>query len=42
VLPIAGLSPESFAAALSEVEPSKENPLDVLAAKLRERLPELF
>jgi hypothetical protein len=28
--------------ALSEIEPIKENPLDVLAAKLKERLPELF
>jgi len=42
VLPIAALSPESFAAALSEIEPIKENPLDALAAKLKERLPELF
>ena len=42
VLPIAGLSPERFAAALAEIEPIKENPLDALAAKLKERLPELF
>ena len=42
VLPIAGLSPESFAAALSEIEPIDENPLDMLAAKLKQRLPELF
>jgi mitochondrial fission protein ELM1 len=42
VLPIGGLSPDSFAAALFQIEPIKENPLDVLATKLRERLPELF
>jgi mitochondrial fission protein ELM1 len=42
VLPIAALTPESFAAALAEITPLKENPLDALAAKLRERLPELF
>jgi mitochondrial fission protein ELM1 len=42
VLPISALSPESFAAALSEIEPIKDNPLDVLATKLKERLPELF
>ena len=30
VLPIAALTPESFAAALSEIEPIKENPLDAL------------
>ena len=42
VLPIAELSPERFAAALSEIEPIKENPLDLLAAKLKERLPQLF
>jgi mitochondrial fission protein ELM1 len=41
-LPIADLSPETFAAALAEVEPIQENPLDALAAKLKERLPELF
>ena len=42
VLPIASLTPEIFAAALSEIEPIKENPLDALAAKLKERLPALF
>ena len=42
VLPIASLTPETFAAALSEIEPIKENPLDALAAKLKERLPALF
>jgi mitochondrial fission protein ELM1 len=42
VLPIAGLNPESFARALSEIAPVGENPLDALAAKLKERLPELF
>ena len=34
--------PEIFAAALSEIEPIRENPLDALAAKLKERLPALF
>ncbi len=42
VLPIAGLTPEGFAAALSEIEPIEENPLDMLATKLKERLPALF
>jgi len=42
VLPIAELTPASFARALSEIEPITENPLDALAAKLKERLPELF
>ena len=42
VLPIAALDPDSFAAALAEIEPIKENPLDALAAKLKERLPALF
>jgi mitochondrial fission protein ELM1 len=42
VLPIAELSPEAFAGALAEIEPLAENPLDALAAKLKERLPELF
>ena len=42
VLPIASLTPKTFAAALSEIEPIKENPLDALAAKLKERLPALF
>jgi mitochondrial fission protein ELM1 len=42
VLPIASLNPEAFAKALSEIEPIKENPLDALAARLKERLPALF
>ena len=42
MLPIAELTPASFAGALSEIEPIEENPLDALAAKLKERLPELF
>ena len=42
VLPIAALTPETFAAALAEIEPIKQNPLDALAAKLKERLPALF
>ena len=42
VLPIAELTPKTFADALSEIDPIKENPLDALAAKLKERLPELF
>jgi uncharacterized protein len=41
VLPIAGLAPESLARALS-IEPIKQNPLDALAANLKERLPELL
>lgn len=42
VLPIASLTPDSFASALGEIEPIGENPLDALAAKLKERLPQLF
>ncbi|MBE3110657.1 MAG: mitochondrial fission ELM1 family protein [Acidobacteria bacterium] len=42
VLPIAELTPERFAAALSEIVTLRKNPLDTLAAKLKERLPELF
>jgi hypothetical protein len=42
VLPIAELTPASFASALAAIEPIKENPLDNLATKLKERLPELF
>jgi len=42
VLPIAALTPDAFASALSAIEPIKENPLDALAAKLKERLPALF
>ena len=41
-LPIAELTPETFAQALSEIEPLQENPLDTLAAKLKQHLPELF
>jgi uncharacterized protein len=42
VLPIAELTPNLFARALSEIEPIAENPLDALAARLKERLPELL
>ena len=42
VLPIADLTPDAFARALSEIEPLQENPLDALAAKLKQRLPQLF
>jgi mitochondrial fission protein ELM1 len=42
VLPIAELTPNSFARALAEIEPIAENPLDALAAKLKQRLPRLF
>jgi len=42
VLPIAALDPDAFAGALSEIGPLRENPLDALAAKLKERLPALF
>lgn len=42
VLPIAALTLESFAQALSEIEPLKENPLAALAAHIKQRLPELF
>ena len=42
VLPIAELTPDAFARALSEVQPIEQNPLDALAAKLKDRLPELF
>lgn len=42
VLPIAGLAPDALAAALGEIEPMQQNPLDALASILRERLPQLF
>jgi hypothetical protein len=42
VLPIAELSPEALSRALVEIEPLKENPLDILAAKLKDRLPQLL
>ncbi|HEX5931928.1 MAG TPA: ELM1/GtrOC1 family putative glycosyltransferase [Methyloceanibacter sp.] len=42
VLPIAELTPDTFARALSEIEVLQENPLDALAAKLKERLPDLL
>ena len=42
VLPIADLTPDALASVLSEIEPMQENPLDALAAKLKERLPGLF
>jgi hypothetical protein len=41
-LPLAGLTPERFVAALSEVRPLRENHLDRLAAELAERLPQIF
>lgn len=41
-LGVAELSPETLATALSEIEPIPQNPLDALAAKLKERLPQLF
>lgn len=41
-IPIAELTPDSFAGALAEVEPLQENPLDALAQKLKARLPELL
>lgn len=42
VLPIAALTPDSLAEALATIEPIALNPLDALAAKLKERLPALF
>jgi hypothetical protein len=42
VLLIAALTPDAFARALAEIEPLQENPLDALAAKLKQRLPQLF
>jgi hypothetical protein len=42
VLPIAALTPDAFAAALSQIVPLATNPLDALAATLQQRLPELF
>jgi mitochondrial fission protein ELM1 len=42
VLPIAELTPDAFARALSEIEPLREHPLDALAARLKARLPQLF
>jgi mitochondrial fission protein ELM1 len=41
-LPIAGLTPERLLAELAQIRPLTENPLDRLAAILRERLPGLF
>jgi mitochondrial fission protein ELM1 len=41
-LGIAELIPDALARALSEIVPMPENPLDALAAKLKERLPGLF
>jgi mitochondrial fission protein ELM1 len=41
-VPIVQLSPETFAQALSEIEPIRENPLDALAAELKQRLSQLF
>jgi len=42
VLPIAELTPDALARALSEIEPLRDNPLDALALKLKARLPQLF
>lgn len=41
-LALAALTPETFAAALSEVRPLKENHLDRLAGDIARRLPQLF
>ncbi|MDA7948826.1 MAG: mitochondrial fission ELM1 family protein [Hyphomicrobiaceae bacterium] len=41
-LPIAGLTPERFGEALSQIKPLRENPLDTLAGDLKARLPALF
>jgi mitochondrial fission protein ELM1 len=41
-LPLAGLSVERFGAALSEVRPPTENHLDLLAQRIREKLPGVF
>jgi mitochondrial fission protein ELM1 len=41
-LPIAGLTPERLLAELAQIRPLTENPLDRLAAILRDRLPGLF
>ncbi|MEM9590816.1 MAG: ELM1/GtrOC1 family putative glycosyltransferase [Pseudomonadota bacterium] len=41
-IPIADLTPARFAEGLSEIEPLQENPLDLLAQKLKSRLPQLF
>ncbi len=41
-LPLAGLDVESVAAALSEIEPLEENPLDRLAGDVQAKLPALF
>jgi mitochondrial fission protein ELM1 len=40
--PIAALTPEVFLAALGEITPLKDNPLDRLAGLLAERLPQVF
>lgn len=41
-LPIAGLTPERFGEALSQITPLKQNPLDKLAGALKKNLPALF
>ncbi|MGE0766051.1 MAG: ELM1/GtrOC1 family putative glycosyltransferase [Hyphomicrobiaceae bacterium] len=41
-LPLASLRPAAFVAALAEVRPLADNHLDLLAAAISERLPELF
>src|SRR5262245_3880555 len=42
VLPIATLTPDTFPPVPFEIEPLQENPLVALAAKLKQRLPQLF
>ena len=41
-LPLAGLSVERFGAALSDVQPPTENHLELLARRIREKLPAIF
>lgn len=41
-LALAGLTPASFVAALGEIAPMRENPLDLLATQIAQRLPMLF
>jgi uncharacterized protein len=41
-LPIAALTPDALARALSEIRPIEQNPLDALAAQLKQRLPQLL
>jgi mitochondrial fission protein ELM1 len=41
-LPIRDLTPETFLGTLARITPLSENPLDLLAARLADRLPQLF